>query len=232
MWFETHEKCWYVPSKWQIFVFRFLLLQVHDIFPFFSFVNFTVAVLLFLSFFCGNWRSLVQRWSDGPIAVAPCVELHQLGCEGSSIDFPLRYLAQWDTNVIWALTQYLTASEGEKNPAWLLLPQLLGLVNVTYGEDWTSSALLCCALCHFWMTCTLPYFLIDLSYSLTISTKPLSFSLLKARELIQRSSKTCKLSILYCNFSHFLPAPLHTLMSPIHYCRPDCPEWPAPFFIV
>ncbi|KAF5910042.1 Uncharacterized protein DAT39_000004 [Clarias magur] len=44
--------------------------------------------------------SLVEQRSDGAIAIAACVELHQLACEGSLIDFPLRYLAQWDTNAI------------------------------------------------------------------------------------------------------------------------------------
>lgn len=56
-----------------------------------------------------------------------------------------------------------------------------------------------------------------------------SLSLLKAWELIQRSSKTCKLSILYCNISHLLPrAPPHTHVSnPLR--QASLPRMPRPF---
>lgn len=95
-------------------------------------------IILFISF--ANWASPVQQRSDGVIATAPCVELHQLACEGSLIDFPLRYLAQWDTNVIWSLTQYLTTRGKKKQPGFSCPHFCISQEDsVTYGKDFQSS---------------------------------------------------------------------------------------------
>lgn len=78
-----------------------------------------------------------------------------------------------------------------------------------------------------------PYFpsFASLWCSMTINIPTLSWGLLKAEGLIQGSSKTCKLSIFYCNSSP--PPPFTPFILAPPYIPPECPNsfsillWPS-----